>query len=295
MSDTSKSRPNASAKRGSSATGSSVDIRTLLSRNEINTRLTAEPNPVSNVSEARSWLETKGWVLAGENYTKPKLADILFTVALSTKLTTEAGSAIKAVALLIEDLAEEDFSTMLSDKISLKIGTAIDDLRSEINNAKEFLSATSQKQASITLETQQAADKSLELSNKLAETSDKLSSLEKNPRQLATSAWPSLSRNAPVKNTYDPSVPPSHTKIQQRVLLEAQQVMIEYDSPHDVDGTPLPKDRSVEAQRALKDSFNGWFAGNGVNDWSSQSAGPSSSRCHTSKWFRGSAWIFSSK
>ena len=39
--------------------------------------------------------------------------------------------------------------------------------------------------------------------------------------------------------------------------------MIEYNSPHDVDGTPLPKDRSVEAQRALKHSFNSWFAGNG--------------------------------
>ena len=36
--------------------------------------------------------------------------------------------------------------------------------------------------------------------------------------------------------------------------------MIEYDSPHDVDGTPLPKGRLVEAQRALKDSFNSWFA-----------------------------------
>jgi Ni,Fe-hydrogenase maturation factor len=67
---------------------------------------------------------------------KPKLADILFTVALSIKLTQEASSAIKAVLLLVEDLAEEDFSTVLSDKISLKIGTAIDDLRSEISNAK---------------------------------------------------------------------------------------------------------------------------------------------------------------
>ena len=65
--------------------------------------------------------------------------------------------------MLIEDQVEEDFSTMLSNKISLKIGTAIDNLRSKINNTKEFLSATSQKQASITLKTQQAADKSLKI------------------------------------------------------------------------------------------------------------------------------------
>jgi hypothetical protein len=127
MSDTSKLRSNTSAKHSSSTTGSSVDIRSLLSQTKINTRLTAELNPVSNVSEARSWLELKGWILAGENYTKPKLTDILFTVALSTKLPPEASSAIKAVALLVEDLAEEDFSTTLADKISLKIGTAIDD------------------------------------------------------------------------------------------------------------------------------------------------------------------------
>ena len=109
MGDTTKTRSNPTSKRGPNATGSSVDIRSLLSRSEINTRLSSEPNPVSNVSKAKSWLETKGWILAGENYSKPKLADILFTVALTTKLTPEASSAIKAVALLIEDLVEEDF------------------------------------------------------------------------------------------------------------------------------------------------------------------------------------------
>jgi hypothetical protein len=73
---------------------------------------------------------------------------------------------------------------------------------------------------------------------------------------------PSLSNNASIKNTFDPSISPSHTKVQQCVLLEVQQIMIEYDSPHDVDGIPLPKDRSVEAQRALRDSFNGWLTMN---------------------------------
>ena len=85
---------------------------------------------------------------------KPKLADILFTVALTSKLTPEASSAIKAVALLIEDVVEKDFSASLSDKIVSKITESINDLKSEIDNAKDFLEATSQKQASITVDAQ---------------------------------------------------------------------------------------------------------------------------------------------
>ena len=154
MSDSTKTRSNPASKRGSNAAGSLVDIRSLLTRSDINTRLSSEPNPVASVFEAKSWLETKGWILAGEDYMKPKLADILFTVALTSKLTPEASSAIKAVALLIEDVVEKDFSASLSDKIVSKITESINDLKSEIDNAKDFLEATSQKQASITVDAQ---------------------------------------------------------------------------------------------------------------------------------------------
>ena len=166
MSNTTKTRSNPSSKHGSNVAGSSVDIRSLLSRSEINSRLSSELNPVASISEAKSWLETKGWILAGEDYTKFKLTDILFTVALTSKLTPEASSAIKAVALLIEDLAEEDFSTSMLDKIVTKISASIDSLRSEIDNTKDFLDATSQKQALITVDAQKAAEKNIELMNK---------------------------------------------------------------------------------------------------------------------------------
>src|ERR1700719_955678 len=132
MSDTTKMRSNPSSKHGSNVAGSSVDIRSLLSWSEIDSWLSSKPNPVASVSEAKSWLKTKGWILAGEDYTKPKLADILFTVALTSKLTPEASSAIKAVVLLIEDLVEEDFSASLSDQIVTKISASIDSLRSEV-------------------------------------------------------------------------------------------------------------------------------------------------------------------
>jgi hypothetical protein len=265
MGDTTKTRSNPVSKRGSSIAGSSVDIRSLLTRSEINTRLSTEPNPVASASEAKSWLEAKGWILAGEDYTKPKLADILFTVALTSKLAPEASSAIKAVALLIEDLAEEDFSASLSDKIVTKITESIDVLRTEIDNAKEFLDATTQKQASITVDAQKAAEKNIELTNKLTEVSGKVSALDANPRRLASSVWPSLTRNVTAGNgpppAFDPSLPPSHTKLQQRILLETQQALVEFDGPHDVDGGSLPfdHDRSAEAQKSLRDKLNGWL------------------------------------
>lgn len=56
----------------------------------------------------------------GKDYTKPKLADILFRVALTLKLTIEASLAIKAVVLPIEDLAEENFFHLVVGQDRLK-------------------------------------------------------------------------------------------------------------------------------------------------------------------------------
>ena len=83
--------------------------------------------------------------------------------------------------MLIEDLAEEDFSALLSDKILVKVSASLDNFSSEIDNAKEFLEATSQKQASIVLDAQKTAEKHAEITNKLSEASDKISALDLNP------------------------------------------------------------------------------------------------------------------
>jgi hypothetical protein len=58
------------------------------------------------VKDAWTWLDMQGWILAGERYTKPKLADIIFTVALSPKFLNDASSAIEAVAFLIEEITD---------------------------------------------------------------------------------------------------------------------------------------------------------------------------------------------
>jgi hypothetical protein len=85
-------------------------------------------SPISSPQDVRSWFETKGWILSSEQYTKPKLADILFMVATDTKIPPESKSAIMAVAYLIEDIAEEDFAASILEKIITKIDGALSNL-----------------------------------------------------------------------------------------------------------------------------------------------------------------------
>ena len=94
----------------------------LLSQAELKTQLQSTFGPVTCVKDAHASLDTKGWIIAGEKYTKLKLTDILFIVALTQKLSNNASSAIRPVASLIEELAKQDFSAslvnMVADKIS---------------------------------------------------------------------------------------------------------------------------------------------------------------------------------
>src|ERR1700683_741051 len=82
----------------------------LLPRSESSAVLTAT-SPISSPIDARKWIETRGYILAGEQYSRPKLADILFTLAVEDKIPADVKNAIVAVAFLIEDTAEEDFAS----------------------------------------------------------------------------------------------------------------------------------------------------------------------------------------
>lgn len=105
-------------------------------------QLQASPSPMTNAKDASSWLETKGWILTSKNYTKPKLADILFTVALTQKLPSDVSATIKAVTLLIEDFADHDLSDslalLITDKVTLQISSSIDNMATEVAATKGF-------------------------------------------------------------------------------------------------------------------------------------------------------------
>ena len=151
----------------------------LLPRSESTAVLTAT-SPITGPDDARKWIETKGYILSGEQYSKPKLADILFSLAVDAKIPTEVKNAIVAVAFLIEDLAEEDFAASLSTKIITKIEKAMASISSEADSAKKFLSATTTQQAEATIVLQKAVqdfsssvDKLTQASTKATETIDK--------------------------------------------------------------------------------------------------------------------------
>jgi hypothetical protein len=266
MSDSNKNKNATRANRGSIGPGNvSTGTRDLPSRADLEAQLQSSTGPVTCVKDARVWLDTKGWILAGEKYTKPKLADILFTVALSSKLPNDASSAIKAVAFLIEEIADQDFSTslanMITDKISSQISSSIDDLATGIASTKEFLNAVTRQQAESTLALQESVLSNSESSKSIANTAEKLSDTA--TKQPINNEWPTLP-SAPLAagNAFHPaslvhtSLSSSHVKIQQRTLLAARQLLIEL-GPLDENASTIEK--STQNQTTHRDLFNSWI------------------------------------
>ena len=72
-------------------------------------------------------------------------------MAIDSKVPSEVKSAILVVAILIEDLAKEDFAMSIVDKLIGKIDGALSNLNLEVDNMKKFLVATSTHQAEATL------------------------------------------------------------------------------------------------------------------------------------------------
>jgi hypothetical protein len=151
----------------------------LILRSESTAILTAI-SPITGRDDARKWIETKGYILSGEQYSKLKLADILFSLAVDAKIPTEVKNMIGVVAFLIKDLAEEDFAASLSTKIITKIKTAMTSINSKVDSAKKFLSATTTQQAEAMIVLQKAiqdfsssVDKLTQASTKATETINK--------------------------------------------------------------------------------------------------------------------------
>jgi methyl-accepting chemotaxis protein len=153
--------------------------QTLSPRADLDAQLAASASPVTSEKEARAWLEKKGWILPSEQYTKNKLADIIFSVVLSSKLTPTADSTLRATAFLMRDLGEEDLATSIStkliDKITSRLSEPIDKLDKSISSVNNFLLATSQQQASALLSLQDSTKQQMDLTKSIAESSEKLS------------------------------------------------------------------------------------------------------------------------
>jgi hypothetical protein len=164
----------------------------------------------------------------------------------------------------MEDIAEEELLVSLASKIADKIvhdlSPPIDDFKSSITKAKDFLDATSQKHASELLNLQELTKGNTDLSKSLADTSEKIGQVS-NPRNLSDTDWPlSHPGNPTPRSTHlaslVPSSSPAIAKIQQCTILATKQLMIEYGPLAEGE---TPKERSNKSQRALHDLFNNWL------------------------------------
>jgi hypothetical protein len=246
---------------------SSLGNRNFSPRADLEAQLNASASPVASAKDACAWLEKKGWVLTSESYSKNKLAEILFSVALSFKLPPDADTAIRSVAHIVRERAEEDLASSLSDKlidkITNKISEPIDKLLSSVTSAKNFIDAASQQQATELLSLQESVKQHNDLTKSLAESSEKLNQVSTS-RSLTNTAWPPLSATnpAPSQTIHPASLLHSHNsssatpQILQRVSLASKQLLIEYGP---LEENETPRDKSIEAQRELRQLFNDWI------------------------------------
>ena len=153
MSDSLKSKnsPWSSSHGSNSNVASSQGNWDFSPQANLEAQLLASPNLVSSVKDTCSWLEKKGWMLNSEDYTKNKLADIFFSASLLFKHLLKANITIHSVTYLIQDLAEEEHTTSLTDKIidwlTNRLNEPILSLNMAVSLAKNFLNATSQQYA----------------------------------------------------------------------------------------------------------------------------------------------------
>jgi hypothetical protein len=137
-----------------------------------------DSSPVQSLEDAQSWLDKKGWVLAGEKYDRLKMVNILMTVSLLPKLPADAAAAIRSVTLLIDDNIKDSLSSDISTAVANKLCAHLGNITDELSRAKDFLEATSTKKASTVVQLHETATQHAATTANLIEISSKLASTE---------------------------------------------------------------------------------------------------------------------
>jgi hypothetical protein len=246
--DKSKRTRNSNVPRNTSSSGTPTPSRDLPSRSGISALLSGDSGPVQSLEDARSWLDKKGWVLAGEQYDRLKMVNILMTVSLLPKLPMDAAAAIRSVALLIDDDIKDSLSSDISTAVANKLLAHLGNIPDELSRTKEFLEATSTKQANTVVQLQETATQHAATTANLIEISSKLTSADipRPPPQ-----WPSIQSSGP-SLSHDPSTTDSDIRLQQRLLLASRTVLVEVDRAH----APSSSERNPQTVLKLRDDLN---------------------------------------
>lgn len=212
-------------------------------RTELNGLIAGIHGPVTDLSSARSYLESKRWILSSKRYDRTKLVDILLTASVSLKIPADAAAAIRAVAYLLEDDITDKVSSTLASAVADKVRAQLADITTDLSSNAKFINANATQQAATSVKLKEIAAQYAAASVNLADASSKLSSI--GPKEsLSPVQWPAL--GSPTRAPALPSSPPSmynpdasaqHTDLQRRLLAAACTVFVEVDPPM----TPLQR------------------------------------------------------
>jgi len=86
---------------------------------------TAMPGSVKNAEDAKSLLQSKGWIIAGKNISLETLARTLFALMLEPKIPLATINAVTAVASLLTEKLDISVKQEMADKLAEHIQETI--------------------------------------------------------------------------------------------------------------------------------------------------------------------------
>ena len=222
----------------------------LASHSEINSLITGNSGPINNNIEACKWLDTKGWVLAEEDYDRSKMVKILLTALLLPRVPTEAANAIHAVAFIIDTNITDNISSSIATTVTDKITTNLATIITRLTASQTFLEALSTQQAETIIKMDNAATLVSNSTSTYVTTAQNLTALI--TKATSPTKWPLPAQSLLLPNIHNPNASDSITKLQQRLLLAARSVFITVNHAN----PSSPKYQSPPALQKIKTAFN---------------------------------------
>ncbi|KAG6884250.1 hypothetical protein C0993_012782 [Termitomyces sp. T159_Od127] len=208
----------------------------LPTRSEFGALLQAQAGPIKSVSDARWWLDSKGWVLAGEPYDRMKLARVLMTAAVTAKgmkIKGDARNAILAVALLLESNIIDSTLKAIANAVASKILKHVKPVVHHMASSADFTSANGTAQAETTLALKGVSAQLESITSSLGNVILKLSALPSptpspTPPGASGPSWADIARSQPltIPSKFNPGAPPQHIQMQQQLLHDAKTILI---------------------------------------------------------------------
>lgn len=183
----------------------------LPTHSDLTSLLAVDSGTIRSVSDARRWLESRGWILAAEPYDRTKLANVLVTAALTPK-TPDLKNAALAVAFVLEANVTDQVSSLLAEAVAEKTLGKLSAAVDKLNSSADFISANDSSRAETSL-TLNSVTKDLD---RIASTLSNAVSKIQAPPPLGPLSQPTWASVAKAGNASPP--PPARVRHQAALL-----------------------------------------------------------------------------